>query len=217
MLKYVLFDLDGTLTESAPGIINSLKYAFRRLGAPQPNEETLKLFVGPPLIDSFMRFCNFSEDMAINAVDVYREYFVERGMFENAVYSGIPKCLRTLRDSDLTLGVATSKPQPFCERILEHFGLTKYFDVIKGIPLDGEGMTKSEVIAQALSELCVTDKDSAIMVGDRAYDVIGARENGINCVGVLYGYGSREELEQAGAADIAENVEELTALLLNKR
>lgn len=216
-MKYVLFDLDGTLTESAPGIMNSLRYAFRKLGESVPDDATLKKFVGPPLIESFMRFSGFSEKKAVEAVDVYREYFAEKGLFENSVYDGIPNCLGRLRSAGYFLGVATSKPQVFCERILRHFGLTEYFDVIKGIPLDGEDMTKAEVIAQALSALGVEKKSDAVMVGDRDYDVVGARQNGIDCIGVLYGYGSAEELERAGAAHIVKDAAELTELLLKLR
>ncbi len=213
-MKYLLFDLDGTLTESATGIINSLKYAFEKLGEDVPDGETLKKFVGPPLIESFMKFGGFSEEKAVEAVDVYREYFSEKGLFENAVYDGIPECLQTLCRAGYFLGVATSKPQVYCERILRHFGLSEYFCVVKGIPLDGEDMTKAQVIAQALEAFGVEDKAEVLMIGDRDYDVLGARENGIGCVGVLYGYGPREELERAGAEYIADGVAELTELLL---
>lgn len=209
MYRYILFDLDRTLTESAPGIINSIRYTYRRYGLEIPNKRELESYVGPPLIESFMKYAGFSEDKAREAVNVYREYFADRGLFENAVYPGIPKCLQKLAERDYILAVATSKPEVFCRRILEHFKLTKYFRVIKGIPLDGENMTKAEVIARAVGELGISEKRDAVMVGDRDYDVIGARENGIDCVGVLYGYGSRAELEQAGAVAVCESVEAL--------
>lgn len=215
MLKYILFDLDGTLTESAPGILNSVKYALNHYGFTDYDESMLNRFVGPPLIESFMRFCGFSEEKASEAVDVYREYFAEKGIFENAVYGGIPECLQKLVDSGLVLAVATSKPEVFCRRILDHFDLEKYFTVIKGIPLEDEHMTKAQVVAGVIDELGITDKSEAIMVGDRDYDVFGARENGLKCIGVLYGYGPREELESAGAEHIAESVEELGELLLS--
>lgn len=215
MAEYILFDLDGTLTESAPGIINSIKYTLRRYGLEELPQQTLEKFVGPPLIESFMRYCGFSEKKAEEAVDVYREYFSEKGLYENAVYSGIPECLEALKKSGKKLAVATSKPEVFCERILEHFDLKKYFDVVVGIPLDQEHMTKAEVIARALKLLNPRDTAEAVMIGDRDYDVVGARQNGIGCVGVLYGYGSREELEAAGAVAICESVEAMREYLIN--
>lgn len=214
MLKYILFDLDGTLTESAPGIINSIKHTYEHYGITDYDEAELSKFVGPPLIESFMRYCGFSREKASEAVDVYREYFSTKGLFENAVYDGIPECLETLKSAGFTLAVATSKPQVFCERILEHFDLAKYFEVVKGIPLDGEDMTKAQVISQALDALGITNKSESVMVGDRDYDVKGAKENGIPCVGVLYGYGSREELADAGAIAICETVSALTEYLM---
>lgn len=216
-IKYVLFDLDGTLTESAPGIINSIKYTYDRYGLDHGDPEELKKFVGPPLIESFMKYAGFSEEKAREAVDVYREYFVAKGMFENAVYPGVEDCLKRLSSAGLTLAVATSKPEPFCRKILEHFGLTRYFSVIKGIPLDGEEMTKSEVIAEALRELGVSDLSEAVMVGDRDYDVLGARENGIACLGVLYGYGDREELSRAGALAVFDDAKGLAESILEGR
>ena len=207
--EYILFDLDGTLTESAPGIINSIKHTYAHYGITDYDEAELHKFVGPPLIESFMRFCGFSQEKASEAVDIYREYFSSKGLFENAVYAGISECLEALKSAGFKLAVATSKPQVFCERILEHFGLAGYFEVVRGIPLDGEDMTKAQVIASALEAFGVTDKRKAVMVGDRDYDVKGAKENGILCVGVLYGYGSREELEAAGACAICETVNDL--------
>lgn len=214
-VKYILFDLDGTLTESAPGIINSIKHTYAHYGITDYDEAELHKFVGPPLIESFMRYCGFTPEKASEAVDVYREYFSTKGLFENAVYGGIPECLEALKSAGYKLAVATSKPQVFCERILEHFDLAKYFEVVKGIPLDDEHMTKAQVIANALEALGVADKREAVMIGDRDYDVKGAKENEIDCIGVLYGYGSREELEIAGALKICETVEELKTLMLN--
>ncbi len=214
MYKFVLFDLDGTLTESAPGILNSVKYTYRRYGLKIPPDGELRRFVGPPLIESFMKYAGFSEDKAREAVDVYREYFTERGMFENAVYPGVEECLKRLRSAGKRLAVATSKPEVFSKKILEHFGLDGFFEVIKGIPLDGEDMTKAEVVAATLEALGVGDPEEAVMVGDRDYDVFGAKQNGLVCLGVTYGYGSREELEQAGAAGIARSAGEICSFIL---
>lgn len=197
MFRYVLFDLDGTLTESAPGIINSVKYAFSHYGITDYDEKELESFVGPPLTDSFMRYCGFSAEKAAEAVEVYREYFREKGMFENSVYPGVRECLEKLKANGLRLGVATSKPKPFCDAILKRFGLFDFFEVIEGIPLDGEGMTKTEVISKAISAFGSPASAEIVMVGDRQYDVEGAADNGIACIGVLYGYGSRKELAEA--------------------
>lgn len=208
--KYILFDLDGTLTESAPGIINSIRYTLDKLGLRPMTDEELKRFVGPPLIESFTRYCGLSHEEAEHAVDVYREYFSEKGLFENAVYPGIPECLGALKSAGKKLAVATSKPQVFCERIIKHFGIDGYFDAVVGIPLDREDMTKAEVIKSAM-ELLGAVPEETVMVGDRDYDVFGARENGIPCIGVLYGYGSRGELSAAGAVGICETVADIAA------
>lgn len=210
MPKYILFDLDGTLTESAPGIINSIRYTLDKLGLRPMTDEELKRFVGPPLIESFTRYCGLSREEAARAVDVYREYFSEKGLFENAVYPGIPECLGALKSAGKKLAVATSKPQVFCERIIRHFGIDGYFDAVVGIPLDREDMTKAEVIKSAM-ELLGAVPEETVMVGDRDYDVFGARENGIPCIGVLYGYGSRGELSAAGAVGICETVADIAA------
>lgn len=214
-IKGVLFDLDGTVTESAPGIMNSIRHVFQHYGLCDRSDKELQKFVGPPLIESFMRFCGFSEEKAVEAVGVYREYFSTRGLFENSVYDGIPECLESLLKSGLKLGIATSKPQVFCERILEHFDLKKYFRVIVGIPLDDEKMTKAQVIKKALG-LLELQPESVLMVGDRDYDIIGAKENGVEGVGVLYGYGSEEELVSAGACAVCATVDGLCREILSR-
>lgn len=216
MIKYILFDLDGTLTESAPGIIRSVKYALARMGIEDYDEDTLCKFIGPPLLESFEEHFGMNEQQAQRAVGIYREYFSEKGLFENAVYGGVRECLKRLKEAGLRLAVATSKPQVFCDRILEHFGLTEYFEVIVGVPLGDLKMTKTKVIAEALSRLGVVNKAEAVMAGDRFYDVEGALENGIGCIGVSYGYGSVEELLSAGAQKICGSAEELVAAILEK-
>ncbi len=216
MYGYILFDLDGTLTESAPGIINSIKYALNHYGEKIPPDEVLLRFVGPPLIDSFERIMGWPPEKSREAVDVYREYFSEKGLFENAVYPGVRELLKTLRGAGLRLGVATSKPQVFCERILKHFNLDGYFDVVKGIPLDGEDMSKAEVIAEALKAEG-EPPENTLMVGDREHDVSGARQNSVDCIGVLYGYGSRRELEAAGAKAVFATAKEVGEFILGER
>lgn len=214
MIKYILFDLDGTLTESAPGIIRSVKYALARMEIEDYDEDTLRKFIGPPLLESFEEHFGMNEQQAQRAVGIYREYFSEKGLFENAVYGGVRECLKRLKESGLRLAVATSKPQVFCDRILEYFGLTEYFEVIVGVPLGDLKMTKTEVIAEALSRFGVVNKAEAVMVGDRFYDATGALENGIGCIGMSYGYGSKEELLSAGAQKICGSAEELTEAIL---
>lgn len=209
----ILFDLDGTLTDPGLGITNSVMFALERFGIHESDRQKLYPFIGPPLWDSFMRFYGMSREEADRAVTVYREYYADRGLFENTVYPGIPQMLEELRAQGKTLAVATSKPEGFSVKILEHFGLAKFFDRIAGASMDQSRSRKADVIRYALSELPQADPRTTVMVGDREHDVLGAREVGLPCVGVLYGYGDRPELEAAGALSIAENVEALKNFL----
>jgi phosphoglycolate phosphatase len=203
----ILFDLDGTITDSAEGIVNSVIYALNVKGIPYSGKQELRRFVGPPLKDSFREYCNFSEEEAIDAVRIFREYFTEKGIYENAVYDGVPEMLDTLGKAGFTLAVATSKPEAFAEQILERFDLAKYFTVISGASMDGT--TKPIVIRQALERLGVKPSASVLMVGDREHDILGAKEVGISSLGVLYGYGSKEELTIANADYIVQTPEEI--------
>ena len=212
--KYILFDLDGTITDSALGITNSVKYALNKLNAPIPPYETLCKFIGPPLLDGFRDFCGFDTEKAQAAVRLYREYYETTGLYENAVYDGIPEFLRALKEKGKTVILATSKPEKFARLILEHFNLIQYFDYAAGATIDETRNKKDAVIAYALKECNITDKSLAVMVGDRHHDIFGAKQNGISCVGVLYGFGSLEELTAAGADYIAENIDELYKILL---
>lgn len=210
--RYVLFDLDGTLTDPFEGITNSVRYALAKARITAENSE-LACFIGPPLKESFMKYYGFSDSEAEKMIETYREYFSVDGMFENKVYGGIEQLLGSLCANGKTLVVATSKPEVFSKRILDYFGLTKYFTFIAGSNLDGTRVKKGEVISYALENAGITQKDAVIMVGDRHHDVDGANENGIDSIGVLYGYGNRAELEAAGATYIAETVEDLQNLL----
>lgn len=212
--KYILFDLDGTITDSALGITNSVKYALNKLNAPIPPYETLCKFIGPPLLDGFRDFCGFETEKAQAAVKFYREYYETTGLFENAVYDGIPEFLRALKERGKTVILATSKPEKFAKQILEHFDLMQYFDYAAGASMDETRNKKDAVIAYALKECNIKDKSLAVMVGDRHHDIFGAKVNGISCVGVLYGFGNREELEAAGADYIAEDISALYRILL---
>ncbi len=212
MWKTVLFDLDGTLTDSAPGITNSLARALVHFGIREEPGNLLK-FIGPPLNESLPEYYGFTPEQTAKAVAVFREHFVEKGWLENAPYPGVAALLRELKEAGLQLMVATSKPEVQAVRVLKHFGLAEYFDHICGAPLGNEdGARKAAVVRQALGY--AKDISSVVMVGDRRHDVEGARENGIPCIGVLYGYGSREELAVAGASFLAEDAAALKKLLL---
>lgn len=211
MNKYdvILFDLDGTLTDSSPGIINSIIYALKKYGITVINKAELKKFLGPPLHESFREFYGFDEEKSMEAVGFYREYFSTKGLLENEVYDGIPSLLKNLCDKGKRLIVATSKPQKFTDRIMAHFGLCEYFEFVAGSNMDGTRSKKAEVIEYALQKCQVTDKSKVVMVGDRMHDIIGAKAVGIDSIGVEYGYGDYDELNHAGATYIVKTVEEL--------
>lgn len=212
--KYILFDLDGTLTDPAVGITQSVAYALKKFGIEVSDITQLNHFIGPPLLDSFMECYGFDKEKAQTAIDYYRERFRVKGLYENVVYDGIPEMLRALENSDKKLILATSKPEPFAKEILRHFGLEEYFVYAAGSNFDGTRTAKAEVIEYALEAAGVTDKSAAIMIGDRKHDIIGAEKTGLDSIGVLYGYGSREELETAGATFIAENVTDIVKLIM---
>lgn len=211
---HIFFDLDGTLTDPGVGITNSVAYALERYGIRVPDRQALYPFIGPPLVESFRRFYGFSPADARAAVDVYREYYADRGIFENRVYPGIPALLERLRSAGRTLVMATSKPEPFALRIAEHFGLAKHFFCIAGATMDETRAHKWEVIEYALSRCGAPDPARVLMVGDREHDVLGAQRCGLACLGVLYGYGSREELQRAGAVALAASVEDVGDYIL---
>ena len=214
---HIFFDLDGTLTDPGLGITNSVAYALERRGIRVDDRKSLYPFIGPPLIDSFQRYYGFSAADARAAVDVYREYFTEKGIFENEVYPGIPALLARLRAAGLKLVMATSKPEPFAVRIAEHFGIAKDFDCIAGATLDETRTQKWEVVEYALARCGVTDRSRVLMVGDREHDVRGAARCGVRCLGVLYGYGSEAELTEAGACALAATAEAVGDYILNEK
>lgn len=197
--KYYLFDLDGTLTDPGIGITNSVMYALEKFGIHVSDRRELYPFIGPPLTDSFRKYFDFTEEQALQAVEYYREYFRAGGIFENKVYQGIPEMLEELKAGNAVIALATSKPYEFSVQILEHFGLYRYFDHVGAATMDGRISRKSDVIRHLLDELGDMDKASVLMVGDRDQDVNGAKANGLHCAGVLWGYGSNDELVNAGA------------------
>lgn len=221
MNDYLLFDLDGTLTDPGEGITKCVQYALAAYGINEPDLKSLEPFIGPPLKDSFMEFYDFDEEKASQAVEKYRERFRDTGIFENRIYDGIPDMIRKLKGNHKKLAVASSKPTVFVERILEHFGIRKYFDVVVGSELDGTRTEKSEVVAEALRRLYGEDardieekKKNTVMIGDRKFDVAGAKAEGIASIAVTYGYGPMDELKIARPDYIVRSVEELEKLLL---
>ena len=207
MYDIVLFDLDGTLTESGIGITRSVAHSLRKFGIEETDQAKLDRFVGPPLIDSYMRYYGFSREQAALAVESYREYYADTGIFENRVYDGVEAMLQALKEAGKTCVLATSKPEHFAVQILDHFGLARYFDCVAGATMDEKRTSKADVIAYALEKAGASGR--TVMVGDRKHDILGAKAHGLDSIGVLYGYGSREELETAGAAYIAETAEEI--------
>lgn len=217
MIKYILFDLDGTLTDPKIGITSCVQYALKHFGIEEPNLDKLEPFIGPPLKDSFMEYYNFTEEQAEEAIEKYRERFQTIGIFENKLYKGIPGLLKYLKSEGRHLAIASSKPTVFVERILEHFKIKRYFDVVIGSELDGTRGTKEEVVKEALNQLFdgkPVDRAQTVMIGDRKFDIQGAKSWFIQSIGVTYGYGSEEELKQAGANYIVKDVKQLQELLL---
>ncbi|MEE0858689.1 MAG: HAD family hydrolase [Acutalibacteraceae bacterium] len=210
----ILFDLDGTLIDSGLGITNSVIYALKKFNIEVEDRKTLYKFIGPPLHKSFESFYGFSPEKAMTAVEYYREYYKDKGIFEVTVYDGIKDLLKALKAKGKTLSVATSKPEVFAKQILEHIDIARYFDVVAGANLDGTRTNKAEVITYALESCGVTNLAKVLMIGDREYDVIGARNIGVDSVGVTFGYGSRAELEQAEATYITDNPCEILNVIL---
>lgn len=214
MIEYVFFDLDGTLTDPGEGITNSVAYSLKKNGIEPPPREELYKFIGPPLVDSYMKYYGFDSDKARCAVDIYREYFRDRGIFENELYDGVIELLKVFTKAEKKIVLATSKPEPFAKTILSHFGLDKYFHFVAGALMDETRTKKGDVIRYALSQCGEPPRDSVIMVGDREHDIIGAKENSLRSIGVLYGYGSSDELSKAGADFIAKTPTDVAEIIL---
>lgn len=220
MFDYILFDLDGTLTDPKLGITRSVQYALRALGIEEPSLDKLEPFIGPPLADSFREFYGLEEEQVVTAVAKYRERFSDQGIYENEIYPGTVRMLASLRAGGKKLAIASSKPTPFVERILDHFEIRAYFDYIIGSNMDGTRGKKEEVVEEALRQMLpagmtpAEKKAGVAMVGDRRFDIEGAREHGITSVGVSFGYAPEGELEQAGADHIVDTVEALAGLLM---
>lgn len=218
MYRYIFFDLDGTLTDSKEGIVNSLRYAFEKLGRPAPDEAILLQFIGPPLQDTFMEVCGFTRELALEAIEAFRERYEPIGKFENEAAPGMPELCRRLKRAGYVLALSSSKPERLCLDICQRFGYTPSLEVIAGGPLHGD-YTKADVIRDTLRRLGLgeADKPSVLMVGDRKYDVLGAKECGVDCAGVeFFGYAAPGELESAGAVAVARSAEELERFILSR-
>lgn len=208
----ILFDLDGTLTESGIGITRSVAYAFERMGLPVPEQAILDRFIGPPLVASFMEYAGVDEAGALHATDLYRERYSTVGWKENRLYSGMEQLLEALKAEGVYLGIASAKPEIFVRRIAEHFVFARYFDKIVGIRMEVTHADKTELLREALPDHY--DPAATAMVGDRCYDMEAAKKLGVAAIGALYGYGSREELMESGADEIAGTVADLRGILL---
>lgn len=212
--KYLLFDLDGTITDSEIGITRCVEYALNYFGIQVSDLRELSPFIGPPLLDSFKDFYHFTDEQAIIATAKYRERYTDKGIFENELYPGIKELLAEAQQKDKTVILATSKPEIFARRILDYFGLSNYFFFIAGSGLDGSLHTKTDVINHILQSNNITELSSVVMIGDRKHDIIGAKNVGIDSIGVLYGFGDYKELSEAGANYIVEDITALRELLL---
>ena len=211
--QYLLFDLDGTLTDPGLGITNSIIYSLDKFGIRVEDRTTLYPFIGPPLMESYAKYFGFDEEKGKQAVAYYREYFAVTGLFENEVYPGMAEFLDKCKKNGFKLILATSKPEHFAIQIMEHFHLDKYFDCMCGSTVDGRITTKSDVIREALRRNNITSTKNVLMIGDRQHDILGAAEFGIECASVLWGYGSKEEFEENNAKYIVKDFAELEKVI----
>lgn len=210
--KSLLFDLDGTVTDSSEGIINSIIYAMNKMNYKIEDKSVLKKFIGPPLMDSYKKYFGFSDEEAELGLQIYREYFTEKGMYENRLYDGMEQLLKDLSAAGYDLILATSKPEEHARIILDYFGISQYFSYAAGCPMDENGFTKVDVIKYAMKHAKAKEKSRIVMIGDTQFDILGAAECRIDSIAVLYGMGEPEELKDATYT--ANNIEELRKILL---
>ena len=213
MYQYILFDLDGTLIDSEQGITESVSYALQKFGITEA-PKNLRHFIGPPLFQSFSLFYGFSKEQSAKAVEYYREYFGEKGVYLNTVYHGVESLLKKLYEAGKTVILATSKYEYYAKQILEELGFEKYFSFVAGSLKDGGRGTKAEVISYILEEMKIANRSLAVMIGDRKHDIEGAKELGLDSIGVLYGFGDYEELSSHGATYIVQNTEEIYRIVM---
>ena len=211
--QLILFDLDGTLTDSKPGIVNSILYALEKMGIREEDQSRLESFIGPPLLETFRVSYGLAEEEAVRAVEYYREYFRAKGMFENSLYPGISQLLAALQQERKKMAIAPSKPTVFAKHIVRHFAIDGYFELVAGSHLDNTRGEKGEIINFVLEQFPFCPKSACVMIGDRKHDIIGARLSGIDSIGVTYGYGSAEELRLENPTRMVSHPDELLALL----
>ena len=210
MYRAILFDLDGTLTDSGEGITKSVQYALEKIGKPETDLQKLRIFVGPPLLEEFEEFAGIDEETAKKAVEFYRERYAPIGIYENELYPGIVEMLSGLKARGYRLGIASSKPENFVKIVAEYFHIDSYFEEIVGSEISGGRTNKTEVIEEALRRMGLSDhREQVIMVGDKEHDVFGARQAGLECIAVSFGYGTKEELENAHPLRIVDSAEEI--------
>ena len=210
MYKAILFDLDGTLTRAISEFTKSVQYALEKIGKPEPDREKLRVFVGPPLLEQFMKYADLDEETARQAVTFYRERYSVTGIFENRPYEGIKELLEALENRGYILAVASSKPEYFVEKILDYFDMSRYFKVVVGSEMNGGRTKKADVIQEALKRLHMENhREQVIMVGDKEHDVFGAKQAGVSCVAVSYGYGTMDELVNAEPLQIVNSPAQL--------
>ena len=212
--KNIIFDLDGTVTDSKPGIVKGVQYALHCYGIDEPDLDKLTSFVGPPLYKSFMNYLGCPEDEAKEVVECYREYYAETGLYENALYEGIEALLYALKEKGYRLLIASSKPRLYVKRILSYFRVMRYFDIVEGSELDSKRTDKAELLSYVLDKWSLKAEE-CVMVGDREHDVLGAKANGMDSIAVGYGYGSEDELTKAGPTYFFPTIEELKNFFLN--
>ena len=211
--RYILFDLDGTITDSSEGITKSVQHALKKLGIEENDQAMLRRFIGPPLDESFEKFYGFSNKKAYDAVQKYRERYNKTGIFECKLYPGVEKCIRTLKEQGYRIGMASSKPEVSCKRILEHFGILPLFDDVVGATFDGRRDKKSEILEEVMRRWSHIPKSEMCLIGDTMFDVNGAKELGIACLAVSFGFGDVKEMKEAGVIGVCDSMEELPGML----
>ena len=217
MYQYLMFDLDGTLTDPREGITRSVQYALRHMGIEETDLTKLEPFIGPPLLESFTEYYGFSKEQAKEAVEYYREYFRVTGVYQNRLFDGVPELLADLKSHGKVIATASSKPEPFVRLILEHFHVDAYFDHICGGSMDESRLSKEDVIEELLCSRMRLPKEEwkhVLMIGDRRHDVEGAAKFGIPCLGLSMGFAAEGELEKAGAVLVVDSMEEIRTFIL---
>ncbi|MBQ7654199.1 MAG: HAD-IA family hydrolase [Clostridia bacterium] len=207
--KYVIFDFDGTIADSSEGVRDSLIYAYNAFSLPLPDEETIRKFFGPPLTASFMKYAGVDEETGAAMTAKYRELYTDNAMYRLKLYDGMKELLENLSNDNIKIAIASSKPKKFFDKLLNRLEIAQYFNAVSGAAMDAKDDSKREIILQSLDSLGVENKNEALMVGDRKFDILGAKGAGIRSVGVTYGFGSREEFEKAGADFIVDTPNEI--------